>query len=94
MANVRGVVRQRPETTILDLPNELITYICRSDALKLNDVFNLAASHPKFNDCLFREPNSYFWKSKYLQKYTIRFLSQFELLFLFIFGGGGVSAIN
>lgn len=58
-------------TTILDLPIELIEQICCYDSLKLIDVFNLAVSHPKLNNCLLGEPNSCLWKSKFIQKYTI-----------------------
>ncbi|KAE9540070.1 hypothetical protein AGLY_005322 [Aphis glycines] len=56
-------------TTILDLPTELIEYICCCDSLKLIDVFNLAVSHSKLNNCLFHERNSCLWKSKFIQKY-------------------------
>ncbi|XP_016663713.1 uncharacterized protein LOC100573372 isoform X2 [Acyrthosiphon pisum] len=58
-------------TTILDLPTELIEYICCYDSLKLIDVFNLAVSHSKLKNSLFHERNSCLWKSKFIQKYGL-----------------------
>ncbi|XP_003246320.1 uncharacterized protein LOC100576037 isoform X2 [Acyrthosiphon pisum] len=58
-------------TTILDLPTELIEYICCYDSLKLIDVFNLAVSHSKLKNSLFHERNYCLWKSKFIQKYGL-----------------------
>ncbi|XP_022164020.1 uncharacterized protein LOC111029360 [Myzus persicae] len=67
-------------TTILDLPTELIEYICCCDSLKLNDVFNLAVSHSKLNNCLFHERNSCLWKSKFIQKYGLLDNEEYEVV--------------
>lgn len=67
--------------TILDLPSELIEHICGCDTMNMIDIFNLAMSHPKLNDCLFRERNSYLWKSKYIQKYYAYFYFYICILF-------------
>ncbi|XP_060873145.1 uncharacterized protein LOC132946995 [Metopolophium dirhodum] len=56
-------------TTILDLPTELIEYICCYDSMQLIDILNLAVSHSKLKKCLFHEQNSRLWKSKFIQKY-------------------------
>ncbi|CAI6362763.1 unnamed protein product [Macrosiphum euphorbiae] len=67
-------------TTILDLPTELIEYICCCDSLKLIDVFNLAISHSKLNNCLFHERNSCLWKSKFIQKYGLLDNEEYEVV--------------
>ncbi|CAI6356299.1 unnamed protein product [Macrosiphum euphorbiae] len=51
--------RNTATTTILDLPTELIEYICCCDSWKLIDALNLAVSHSKRKNCLFHEQNSH-----------------------------------
>jgi len=66
-------VQKQPHgaTTVLDLPYEVIMHICSHNALTTTDIYNLAMSHSKLNDCLFGEQNSSLWKAKYEQKYFI-----------------------
>jgi len=66
-------VQEQPHgaTTFLDLPYEVIMYICSDNALTTTDIYNLAMSHPKLNNSLFGKQNSSLWKAKYEQKYFI-----------------------
>ncbi|XP_060873453.1 uncharacterized protein LOC132947228 isoform X2 [Metopolophium dirhodum] len=66
-------------TTILDLPTELIEYICCYDSLTLIDVLNLAVSHSRLKKCLFHEQNARLWKSKFIQKYGMLDNEEYEV---------------
>ncbi|XP_025410604.1 uncharacterized protein LOC112683682 isoform X2 [Sipha flava] len=80
MTSVQQEEKRLNETTILDLPAELIEYLCCSNILDMIDIFNLSLSHPKLNNCLFREPNSHLWKTKYIQKYGQLDKDEYEVI--------------
>ncbi|XP_050533472.1 uncharacterized protein LOC126901186 [Daktulosphaira vitifoliae] len=71
---------QEETITILDLPTELVIYLCCSKDISVEDINNLALALPNFNNILFDEQNTKMWKIKYFQRYGTIDLNEINIV--------------